>query len=71
MLVSRLAVYHQNDDRFLGFGFFAVSYVAPNPDVDVDAVNAMTKPMIGYELFGYWPFFAEPGASKLIQEHVS
>jgi pimeloyl-ACP methyl ester carboxylesterase len=64
---GRLANYYP--DRFTGFAFLAVGYVAPNPHFNVDAINAMTKQMVGYELMGYWIFFSEEEAHKLIETH--
>jgi len=69
-LVSRLANYYHDDARFLAFAFFAVSYQPPSPDFDTEAVSAMSKQLLGYEVFGYWFFFAEDeNASQIIQDH--
>jgi len=69
-LVSRLASYYHDDARFLAFAFFAVSYRPPSPDFDIEAVNATSKQLLGYEVFGYWFFFAEDeNAGQIIQEH--
>jgi len=62
---GRLANYYP--DRFTAFAFLAVGYVAPNKQFDVRATNAFTKQMVGYELMGYWLFFSEDGADKLIE----
>jgi len=70
-LVSRLATYYHDDVRFLGFAFIALWYLPPAPEFDIDAFNAEAKKQLGYETFGYWPFFAqEDNASQIIQEHI-
>jgi hypothetical protein len=47
-----------------------VGYVAPDATFDYHATNALTKQIAGYELMGYWSFFSEEGADKLIETHV-
>jgi hypothetical protein len=39
--------------------------------MDVDAMEKMTKEMLGHEVYGYWRFFVEPATGKLLIEHVS
>jgi soluble epoxide hydrolase/lipid-phosphate phosphatase len=56
--------------RFDGFGYLALGYMPPNPTVDLHQVNALTKQHLGYEVFGYAFFHAEPGAADLIEAHV-
>lgn len=51
-LNSRVANYYQ--DRFLGFGFVAVGYTTPQPDLNLDVFIAFIKQMVGYETSGYW-----------------
>ncbi|KAI3611010.1 epoxide hydrolase [Moniliophthora roreri] len=48
---------------------FTVIYQAPSADLNWDVVNKMTKEKVGYELFGYWGFFAEEGADKIIKDN--
>jgi soluble epoxide hydrolase/lipid-phosphate phosphatase len=55
---------------FDGFGYLALGYMPPNPTVDLNQVNALTKQHLGYEVFGYAFFYAEPGAADLIEAHV-
>lgn len=63
-LVSRLASYYHDDERFVAFGFFAVSYQPPSP-ADFDAKELE-------KILGYWFFFSEDeDAGKLMGEHVS
>lgn len=57
-------------ERFTAFGFLSSSYYAPVPDFDYQQLLAATKQAAGYELFGYWEFFSEEGAHKLVEEHV-
>ena len=37
----------------------------------MDKLMAETEKAVGYACFGYWYFFAEEGADKLIEENVS
>jgi pimeloyl-ACP methyl ester carboxylesterase len=67
LTTGRLANYYP--DRFTAFAFLAVGYIAPNPQSNYLAVNAITKQMVGYEIMGYWAFFSEEGADKLIETH--
>ena len=65
---STLATLYQ--DRFEGFAYLAVGYVPPNPEYDVDAVNALTESIFGYPSYGYWYFLNEDDAYKTIADHV-
>lgn len=67
-ITSRLANYFP--ERFLAYGFLNVPYVTPNPDYDIDRLVALTKKVMGYETYGYWFFFSEEDAPKLMREHV-
>lgn len=58
-------------EHFAAFGFLALSYFAPTPNFDLQQLLTATKETVGYELFGYWEFFSEEGADKLIEKHVS
>ena len=51
-LNSRVANYYQ--DRFLGFGYLAVGYAPPTPDLDLENFLAFMKQLVGYETAGYW-----------------
>ncbi|KXN86647.1 Bifunctional epoxide hydrolase 2 [Leucoagaricus sp. SymC.cos] len=69
-VVSRLANYHP--ERFLGFAFFTVGYRPPDPSLDKSSLNlfpTQTTKTIGHETPGYWTFFSEDDASKIIEEH--
>ncbi|KAJ3145114.1 hypothetical protein HDU89_007530 [Geranomyces variabilis] len=67
LVVSRLANYFP--ERFHAFAFVAASYMAPEP-MDLDGLLAQTRQLLGYELLGYWKFFAEDGADKIIEQHI-
>lgn len=66
VLVSRLANYHA--DRFIAFAFLVGSYVAPSDATFEDAL-VYSKQIVGYELLGYWAFFAEADAHKIIEKN--
>ncbi|KAJ3515275.1 hypothetical protein NLJ89_g1859 [Agrocybe chaxingu] len=66
-IVSRLANLHT--ERFLGFAFLAISYMAPNPELSYAQLLAYTAKLAGYELFGYWAFFSEGDADQVIKEN--
>ncbi|KAJ3170061.1 hypothetical protein HDU87_000473 [Geranomyces variabilis] len=68
LVVSRLANYFP--ERFLAFAFIAASYMAPEP-MDFEGLLAQTRQLLGYELLGYWKFFAEDGADKIIEQHAN
>ncbi|KAI0298752.1 alpha/beta-hydrolase [Multifurca ochricompacta] len=67
-VVSRLANAHP--DRFIGYTFIAVGYVAPPvAPHDPDAIAAVFKKSIGREGFGYWEFFVEEDAASLVEKY--
>ncbi|KAJ3485012.1 hypothetical protein NLI96_g5268 [Meripilus lineatus] len=67
-LTSRLASYYP--ERFVAYGFLALAYTPPSPDFNIHGMLAFTKQAVGYELFGYWLFFAEDGSEKIVADHV-
>jgi hypothetical protein len=67
-VVSRLCNLYP--ERLIALAFLAVGYVAPAPEFNLPHALTMTKQAFGYELVGYWLFFAEDGADKLIETHV-
>lgn len=67
-LCSALAIYHA--ERFKGFAFLAVGYVAPSPEFNIEGFLESMKSVLGYEPFGYWLFFSEDGADKVIEENI-
>lgn len=70
VVVSRLANLYQAHKRYIGFGFLAVGYFPPDPDSDYEQIKASMKEVVGYENIGYWAFFSEPDAPKLITNHI-
>ncbi|TFY71315.1 hypothetical protein EVG20_g1709 [Dentipellis fragilis] len=67
-VASRIANLHPQRVRALAF--LAVGYVPPNPDFDPAKLAAFVKATYGREFFGYWGFFAQPGADKVIEQNV-
>ncbi|TCD69878.1 hypothetical protein EIP91_005955 [Steccherinum ochraceum] len=67
-IVSRLANFQPED--FLGYAFFNVSYVTPNPQYDNEKFHAQWKKITGHDNYGYWYFFAEDDADKVIMDHL-
>ncbi|MCJ1248199.1 hypothetical protein MMC30_005416 [Trapelia coarctata] len=65
-VLSRLAQFHP--DRFLSYAFLAGGFSAGGA-FDLDAVNAMTKKMLGFSALGYWKFFNEDDAGDVIDSH--
>ncbi|KAF9058455.1 Alpha/Beta hydrolase protein [Rhodocollybia butyracea] len=67
-LLSRLLNTHVH--RFLGAAFLAVGYIPPQPLFDYEAqISTMVK-LVGYEVFGYWEFFAADDAPKLCEDNI-
>lgn len=56
-------------ERVIGLVVTSVAYREPR-ELDLDAVNAQMKGVLGYEPLGYWGFFVSPGASTVIEEHI-
>lgn len=69
ILLSRLANYFP--ERLLSCTFLAVPYSKPGEHFDLDAVNAMTKHLLGNERFGYLKFFVEDRAGDVLDRYVS
>ena len=68
-LLSQLAFRYP--ERFEKFVFISVPYSPPGRAMNVDMINRATRRSMGFEQYGYWLFFAEDGAAKLISDHVS
>lgn len=68
VLLSRLLQTHI--DLFIGAAFLSGGYVAPQPTFDYNAQTAMLKQVLGYDVFGYWEFFAADDAAALIEKNV-
>ncbi|THH28957.1 hypothetical protein EUX98_g5229 [Antrodiella citrinella] len=67
-IVSRLPNFFP--DRFVGYAFLNVPWQAPNPDFNMEELNELTKALAGYEVYGYWYFFSEEGADKILEDHI-
>ncbi|KAJ5625410.1 hypothetical protein N7510_001719 [Penicillium lagena] len=67
ILLSRLVNYFP--ERIHSCTFLAVPYSQPGTHFDLDAVNAMTKQLLGHEHFGYLRFFVSEGSGDLLDEH--
>lgn len=65
-LTSRLANFYP--DRFLAFAFLAAGYAPPSTKSYEEQTEHL-KQFAPYELYGYWKFFSEPGADKIIESH--
>ena len=68
VIVSRLGNLYP--ERIMALAFLAAGYIPPSPTFDISNAMVMTKKLFGYELLGYWHFFAEDGADKIIESHV-
>ena len=71
-LLSRLANYHP--ERFSAYAFIDHGYIAPGRSLSAAAVqliNSSVQAKLGYSIFGYFLFFNEEDAPKLLDEHVS
>ncbi|KAF8812870.1 alpha/beta-hydrolase [Phlegmacium glaucopus] len=67
-LLSRLLNTHV--DRFFGAAFLAAGYVPPQPNFDYDAQLAQLNKLVGYDVVGYWRFFADDDAPALIEKNI-
>ncbi|OCH86221.1 alpha/beta-hydrolase [Obba rivulosa] len=66
---SRLANYYP--ERFSAFAFLAIGYIHPRwPDFDYETLLVKMNEAVGYDVYGYWDFFTEDGADKLIETHI-
>lgn len=71
-LLSRLANYHP--ERFSAYAFIDHGYSAPGNSLTTAAVqhiNNSVQANLGFSIFGYFLFFDEEDAPKLLDEHVS
>jgi pimeloyl-ACP methyl ester carboxylesterase len=69
ILLSRFVNYHP--ERLLSCTFLAVPYSKPRETFDLEAINAMTKQLVGKEKFGYLEFFIRDDAGDLLDQRVS
>jgi hypothetical protein len=71
-LLSRLANYHP--ERFSAYAFIDHGYGAPGRGLTravIQHINSTVKAKLGFSIFGYFLFFDEDDAAKLLNEHVS
>jgi soluble epoxide hydrolase/lipid-phosphate phosphatase len=71
-LLSRLANYYP--ERFSAYAFIDHGYSAPGHSLTAAAiqhVNSSVQANRGFSIFGYFLFFNEEDAPKLLDEHVS
>jgi len=71
-LLSRLANYHP--ERFSAYVFIDHGYSAPGHSLTIAAIqhiNSSVQANLGFSIFGYFLFFNEEDAPKLLNEHVS
>ncbi|THH32678.1 hypothetical protein EUX98_g1521 [Antrodiella citrinella] len=66
--VARLATYFP--ERFHAFAFLAVPYAIPDPTGTLEQATAFVKSLLGYEPYGYWDFFNEDDADKVLLDHL-
>ncbi len=64
-------LYNYYPARLLSLTFIAIPYNAPGAHFDLEAVNQMTKKLIGFEKFAYIRFLASERSHELIEQHVS
>jgi soluble epoxide hydrolase/lipid-phosphate phosphatase len=67
--LSRLYNYHPA--RLLSLTLISVPYNLPGIPFDLEAVNQLTKNLIGFEKFGYIQFLASDRSPEVIAQHVS
>ncbi|KAG7100071.1 hypothetical protein E1B28_001855 [Marasmius oreades] len=65
-ITSRLVNYFP--DRVIAIGLLAAGYQAPSLAFDFEKLCAFTKEKVGYELIGYWEFFGQEDAPKLVED---
>ncbi|KAH8804418.1 Alpha/Beta hydrolase protein [Xylogone sp. PMI_703] len=66
-LLSQLAVYH--GERFQKYVFLSTPYSPPGRVIDIPAINARMKGLVGYETVGYWSFLAAQGSDEIIRNN--
>jgi soluble epoxide hydrolase/lipid-phosphate phosphatase len=70
--LSRLANYHP--ERFSAYAFVDHGYNAPGRGLTpavIQQINSSAQAKLGFSIFGYFLFFDEEDAAKLLDEHVS
>lgn len=68
-MASRL--YLLNKSRMAGLITLNVALQAPRKEsFNLEAFNAYTEKAVGYPLFAYWHFFADPEGPKVMDKHL-
>lgn len=70
--MSRLANYHP--ERFSAYAFIDHGYNAPGRSLTtatIQHIDSSIQAKLGFSIFGYFLFFDEEDATKLLDEHVS
>lgn len=71
-LLSRLANYYP--ERFSAYVFIDHGYSAPGRSLTsaaIQHINSLMQAKLGFSILGYFLFFTEEDAPKLLDEHVS
>jgi soluble epoxide hydrolase/lipid-phosphate phosphatase len=71
-LLSRLANYHP--ERFSAYAFIDHGYAAPGRGLTtaaIEHINSLVQAQLGFSILGYFLFFDDEDASKLLDEHVN
>ena len=71
-LLSRLANYHP--ERFSAYAFIDHGYSPPGQSLTtamIEHINSDVQAKLGFQIFGYFLFFDEEDAAKLLDGHVS
>ncbi|KEF59625.1 uncharacterized protein A1O9_04471 [Exophiala aquamarina CBS 119918] len=69
-LLSRLANYHP--ERFSAYAFIDHGYIAPGHSLTtarIQQINSSVQTNLGFSIFGYFLFFDDEDAAKLLDEH--
>ena len=72
LLLSRLANYYP--ERFSAYVFIDHGYSAPGQNLStaaVEHINSLMQANLGFSILGYFLFFNEDDAPKLLDKHVS
>ncbi|KAJ8085086.1 hypothetical protein PM082_003870 [Marasmius tenuissimus] len=56
-------------ERVSAFACLAAAYNPPNPQLDYEQIKAFVQEKFGYQSLGYWAFFNEDNAAKVIEDN--
>ncbi|KAF9459269.1 Alpha/Beta hydrolase protein [Collybia nuda] len=68
LLLSRLLNTHAS--FFIGAAFLGLGYLPPQPTFDYKTEIAALNKLFGYDVFGYWDFFAAEDAVSLTEKNI-